>query len=994
MKKEHYTSSELNMENNPSCNTLSGEVSGNCNKLPSVPTFYISIGKIIFVIAIIFFQLSDLCFAKKDVLPANKDISRPAPVLSNTALIRFKAEVYQMNQATSILKKFSAKVSEQMLQPALSLTFNKKNISNSILSNNISNNEQIIKTEEPLLRTYIIEFEGNETPEEFCSRIKNNPDIEIAEPYYIDKLLYTPNDPFISKQPMLANLKMFDAWDDFQGDTSVVIGISDTGVDQVHPDIKGNIAINYGEIPGNNIDDDNNGYIDDFNGYNFCHFDDDTPWGYTKNDGLNGEHGMQVAGITGATFDNGIGITGVAGKCRIFPIKIMPISASGNDVLYGYQSIIYAAIRGFKVLNCSWGRVKPYSILDQSVIDYAVAKDVALVVGGGNEYHDIATLYPAGYFGVLGVGEVDQNDYITSSTSLGEAIRIMAPGNKNYTTNNDNSYSYASNGTSFAAPVVSGIVAYVRAKYPQLNAIQALEFVRQCTDDILDKNPSKIIPGRVNMKKAATINPFSIPAIKYKSMQTFTTNLLPNDRFVLGDTGKIRFNVKNYLGSANNLKFKISVVEDAYNSARLIDSIFEKSKVNQNEEFSIGDFRFTITYNNERKMFFRVEIEGENNYRDFFLVPFVPTSPGITFSNQLIKFSVGDRGTIGYYGPQDKKQGVGFVLKGFPNNIYNAGLMACENNINVVSSIFGDGIDNSDFSIIKPYSQPNPTISIVSDSNAIKPIGLEIRQEFYIPAGYYDFAKVFVYIKNISGKTLTDVCAGYYFDLDIYEADSNIVQLTPEIIPVQLKGKNSAAEVIEYGHDYYAFAAAVTSHEPGAIAQAAGLSYATTEFFSTEDQIKSLTSGTTWQFSDTSDVSFVVGMHFPGQLDTGSTKSFEMTFGAAPKVSELTEKIGKPLDTLFLVNVDNSIVPLTLEMMIYPQPSANSFNLEIINNRDEAAEFYLSDLMGIKIFSQDIFTRTGTIITSFDITNLPTGMYFACLKTGKGVLSKPLAIVK
>src|SRR5690606_13186136 len=135
----------------------------------------------------------------------------------------------------------------------------------------------------------------------------------------------------------------------------------------------GSIWTNPGEIANNGIDDDNNGYIDDYNGYNLAAEDDSRPWGDTYN---TQPHGVSVAGILGATVNNGIGIAGIANKCKIFPLKIAPFGS--QSLWYGYESIIYAATNGFKVINCSWG-IDVYSDINQSVIDFAVSRDLAVV---------------------------------------------------------------------------------------------------------------------------------------------------------------------------------------------------------------------------------------------------------------------------------------------------------------------------------------------------------------------------------------------------------------------------------------------------------------------------------------------------------------------------------------------------------------------------------------------------------------------------------------
>src|SRR5690606_5076857 len=127
----------------------------------------------------------------------------------------------------------------------------------------------------------------------------------------------------------------------------------------------------------------------------------------------------------------------------------------------------------------------PFSDIDKSIIDYAISKDVAIVAAAGNTTTTVNkydVFYPAAYYGVLGVGEVNLSDKLTNSSSISIGCKILAPGEGNYTTTNYN-YSASDGGTSFAAPVVAGALALARSRFPQLNALQAIELVRQSVDN-------------------------------------------------------------------------------------------------------------------------------------------------------------------------------------------------------------------------------------------------------------------------------------------------------------------------------------------------------------------------------------------------------------------------------------------------------------------------------------------------------------------------------
>ncbi|MFA6571132.1 MAG: S8 family serine peptidase, partial [Bacteroidota bacterium] len=662
---------------------------------------YLVSGFILFLISLNISYSID--FSK--VLSPDKKLNRTGKVLANTIKVRFKqntdiSKSKKKSADNNLISNFIPVLPAELSISKSSDLSKKKNI-------DIKNILAIQKAEEPLNRTFYVDFNGNTSPEQFCKKLlKVYPEIEIAEPYYLDELLGIPNDPLAPQQLTLLNIHLFEAWDynGFLGDTSVIIGISDIGMYQEHEDLSGSIAKNWKEIPNNDIDDDGNGYVDDFNGYNFTYEQDKTSEDYTFH---GNEHGTIAAGIAGATYNNLKGITGTGGKCRLFPIKCG--ARNEESISYGYQSFIYAAARGCKVLNASWGREKLFSEIDQSFIDYAVANDVAIVIAGGNGNGSTNPYYPAGYRGVLGVGEVDPNDYVTSGTSLGSHVLIMAPGDGNYYTTNGNNYGHYEQGTSFAAPIVAGVVGLVRAKYPELTAIQSLEFVRQCTDDISGLNPrvSQIIPGRINAEKAAKTDPFSIPAIKPVNLVFRTNTGIITNRFGVADTINLSINAHNYLGAASNLKFTLSTAKDPMNTILILDSVVNIVSVGKDENLTLEPFQFYVASQNTNRIFFRVDIAGENGYHDFFHVPFTPTTEVATFENETIKVSFGDRGTFGFGGTYGNQLGEGFSYKNYGNQLFpSCGLFATENAVNLASSAYGYGPDNNDFKVIKPFIEP------------------------------------------------------------------------------------------------------------------------------------------------------------------------------------------------------------------------------------------------------------------------------------------------
>ncbi|MBI2270749.1 MAG: S8 family serine peptidase, partial [Bacteroidetes bacterium] len=236
---------------------------------------------------------------------------------------------------------------------------------------------------------------------------------EYVEPHVIPKLSYTVNDPSVaSLQYHIAKISAPQAWDISKGDTNVVVGIVDTGTEPTHNDLKNNIKYNYADkIDG--IDNDADGYIDNFRGWDTGMGDNDPTW---QGDG----HGVHCSGISSASTDNSLGVAGVGFKCKFMGVKAA--NASGSLVA-SYTGVQYAAAHGCKVISCSWG--SPTSgQYGQDIVNYATFNQNALVVAAAGNSGDETLEYPGYYQNVLGVASTDAADKKSGFSSYNYRVRI------------------------------------------------------------------------------------------------------------------------------------------------------------------------------------------------------------------------------------------------------------------------------------------------------------------------------------------------------------------------------------------------------------------------------------------------------------------------------------------------------------------------------------------------------------------------------------------
>ncbi|MCB5264916.1 MAG: S8 family serine peptidase [Candidatus Cloacimonetes bacterium] len=317
--------------------------------------------------------------------------------------------------------------------------------------------------------------------------------IEYIEPNYLRKLHAIPNDALFSiTKPLLNLCSIPQAWDYGTGSHQIIVGVIDSGLLINHPDIQANVYINHGEIPDNGIDDDGNGYIDDWCGWDFVDAPEmaDIALGdYLDPDNdVTDEnfHGTHVSGIIGAQGNNGIGVAGVC-----WNVRIMPLRAGFRTPDGGYlqdddcaAAIIYAADNGCHVVNMSWGDPN-YSAIIADACDYAYAKGVVLVASSGNDVGENMG-YPARLSNVISVGSVNSAKVPSGFSSYGHDLDLMAPGEAVLSTYKDTGTDMymEMSGTSMSSPFVTGSIALLLSLVPGLSPAEVRARLLGATDDI------------------------------------------------------------------------------------------------------------------------------------------------------------------------------------------------------------------------------------------------------------------------------------------------------------------------------------------------------------------------------------------------------------------------------------------------------------------------------------------------------------------------------
>ncbi len=284
-----------------------------------------------------------------------------------------------------------------------------------------------------------------------------------------------------------ADIKAEQAWDITTGNRNIVVGVIDEGVDISHPDLAANIWTNPGEIPGNGIDDDGNGFVDDVHGWDFANndntvFDGDVNPALYPDDKTDA-HGTHVSGTIGAVGNNGVGSVGISWQVSLLPLKFL--NPSGGSSSNSIRAVAYAkALRdkyvatggaqgaNVRVLNNSYGG-GGFAQSEQDAIAALAGSQILFVAAAGNDSsnNDAAPSYPANYNApnLISVAATTRTDSLASYSNYGmRTVQIAAPGSLVLSTTPNNTYDFYS-GTSMATPHVAGVAALALAANPNLS---------------------------------------------------------------------------------------------------------------------------------------------------------------------------------------------------------------------------------------------------------------------------------------------------------------------------------------------------------------------------------------------------------------------------------------------------------------------------------------------------------------------------------------------
>ncbi len=849
---------------------------------------------------------------------------------------------------------------------------------------------------------YLLKYSNDINPIKLSALLEKEKTVLWAEPNFKGKLAgFIPNDSLYDQQWYLQKIGMENAWEVQQASSEMIIAVIDNGLSIDVSEIQNHVWSNPDES-ANGIDDDNNGFVDDLNGWDFGDEDNNVAHDSTF------YHGTQVAGIIAAETNNGIGIASVAFGSNIMPLKVT--SSSESDVVImsaGYEAMVYAADKGANVINCSWGNYQ-YSHLGEEAVNYAIEHGAVIVAAAGNDKRN-DVFYPAKYNGVLSVGATANSDNMWTSSNHGYYLDLTAPGENIISLSGVSDFYLSANGTSLATPIVSGVAALVTSHFPLYTPEQVAEQIRATAHDIYPQNIGleyQLGSGRVDAYAALTeTTAKSVRATKF----TFSDG--ENNVAEPGETIELLVNFKNFLSTLSNLTVTLTTDDP---NVTIANGSFNAGSVEELGEFDNSSNKFSFTLSDSipenHTVYFRLDF-SDAEYSDFQWTELSVNPTYLDMDMNNINLTLSGNGSLGFIDYPYNSQGNGltymndekirFFESGF---FYGVSPDTVVDNLHNV--VFGN--QSGDFAQTLPvtisvpgqYADQEATASF-TDAN------LGIRTDLY--AYEYsdmisaDFIILRYVLHNNSASTIRNLYAGLFFDWDLDEDDygDDIVgyDTLGNFGYAYDSGLNTISTMQGAGlisDESYNFYAITNDGSDGGIS---------TDPFTKTDKWQTLSNGLTKISAGPNDISFVVSGG-PYTLYSGEIKNVAFAVSISSDLEAVRNAIAEAKNKYseLPVSVEDNSQELPKHFILaqnYPNPfsKGSGGNPSTVINfqipKSELVTLKVYDILGREISTLvNKFYQAGNYKVTFDAANLPAGIYFYRLQSGVFVETKKMILVK
>ncbi len=903
-----------------------------------------------------------------------------------------------------------------------------KNLDRSNASVNFnSKNENALAALRRIENTFVIEYKHSNAniPIEFISsKLKSLPWViysSVVPDKKFEEHGYHPNDSLLIRQSYLEALNIPFAWEiynqkvlDGSIDTTqkVTIAVIDTGFDLEHEDLQ-NVFLNPGEngldVNGldkakNDRDDDGNGYIDDYLGWDFnSSIDDDgdrDPSGGHK-------HGTHVAGLIAATPDNGRGIAGVGRNFNILPVKIGADDPTDRSIANSYDALLYAALSGADIINCSWGAIN-FTEAEKDIVEVVSALGSLIIAASGNNSAN-QPFYPASFKDVISVTALDTKGrkpffsnyhYTVDISSQGQSVISTIPGNE---------YERIS-GTSMAAPIVSAIAGLIKSINPDAdnrllssaiksNIIPHSDFV--VSDYDYDFRLGK---GMLDAKAAVEMQNKSLFTIDELSLKN------PELKYWYGDTVRLNVSGSTLANGIEALEYNIVPV----NGFRVSGSEY-KGQTIQGFDSPANELWVKIESNQfDLTKEILVTASSENELLDYESVVVTVNPSFYDIGNDRITLSINSQGNTGYNDYPKNKQGLGFSIDGI-NHLFESGIIVATPDGKLSSNLRTDPAvtKNSDFIIENVVS-----VDTLADGTVIanttftdwnselsydslakgKQLGVRINQKTILPKDDSQFVLHIYDIININDALpaghsylmenglIDSLYFGLFCDWDInIEARRDLAFYDFDKRGIVFLDTDKFSQNDNYSADKSdkAILKLIGGGEVGCYVidnnSTSNTSIGIYDGFSDKEQFNTVSGGLSRLGSSVTDVSGVLSSG-PHYLEPSDTIQLIYAMGLTA-IGEDISTLNKTIETFVAENEDlvygTKVSSNKLSIQAYPNPLEQYSRLIIESQSPGYIDIDIYDMSGrlINTLAKEYFTGKGKF--SFSIPTLPSGIYRA-----------------
>jgi serine protease len=832
---------------------------------------------------------------------------------------------------------------------------------------------------------YELKYNSEMSIEKAINILLQDESIEYAEPDYVVRLCYLPNDTLIPSEYQLTNIRAFTGWDVSKGDTNIVIGITDTGTDLDHPDLVNQIKYNYAD-PVNGVDDDLDGYMDNFQGWDVAD-NDNNP----NIDAI--VHGSFVTGCSSAQTDNVTGIAGSGFNCKYLPVKI----SSGSYLTAAYSGIVYAADHGCQIINCSWGSTGGGQY-GQDIINYATINQNRLVVAAAGNNNNDDAFYPASYNYVLNVTGTNPNDEKWSGSSFGCTVDVSAPGELVYSTISNDTYA-PSSGTSFSSPIVAGLAGIVLSHLNTLTPLQVAEQLRVTCDDIdtVAFNAPymhELGKGRVNLYRALTET--TAQSVRMTDITVTDNN---DNAFAAYDTLRITGKITNWLNPVSNLTLTLStnsadvtVLNGTVNVASM--ATFDSTDNNSNPFTVVID----PTIPRNAKVMFTITYSATGGYSDFQCFNEVLNVDYINVRVNDVATSITSRGRIGYNAP-NQAQGIGFTYNEGPTLLFESSLLIGDTSTRVSDQMFGAPVtvNDTDFVAIDYVREIVPSVvsdfdlysTFNDDGTSANSLNVTVTQNTYAWSSPADAKYIMIYYtyKNDGVSTLNDFYGGIYADWDIGAVTNNRAAQNGSLKLGYAweniaNGKYAGVKVL--GAAPFNCYAIDNGGANGSLNIYDGFTKAE----------KYMSMSTPRLTAGQGDVSLMVASG-PYTINAGDSIRVGFALLAADSLAMLQDAAIAADNMFNLVTSIKENIPSSVSIQVYPNPFKDNASVNFFLAQPEDVKINLADITGRNVFTLlDGKLSGGEHQVNISGKNLESGIYLVKMKAGSIEETRKLILVK